>query len=196
MSYSDFDLKTIENQFQLTLIEDRDVFSHLQEITISDLLHTLLKTNVPLAQAIGTEKAKSELIIINIILELKRQYNIGLFSGIEFNVDKAKGLNGFCDFLITKSPEQLFIKAPVIALVEAKNENIIGGLGQCAAEMIAARIFNTKENQPYDTIYGAVTTGHAWKFLKLEANNLIIDIEDYYIKNPGKILAILATMIN
>lgn len=109
--------------------------------------------NVPLAQAIGTEKAKSELIIINIILELKRQRNIGLFSGIEFNIDKA-------------------------------------------IEMIAARMFNAREHQPYKIIYGAVTTGHIWKFLQLEHNHLIIDLEDYYIKNSGKIVAILAAMVD
>lgn len=196
MAYSDFDLKTIENQFQLILIEDKDIFSHIQEIAISDLLSTLLKMNVPLAQAIGTEKAKSELIIINIILELKRQRNIGLFSGIEFNIDKAMGLNGFCDFLISKSTEQLFIKAPVITIVEAKNDNILNELGQCAAEMIAARMFNAREHQPYEIIYGAVTTGHIWKFLQLEHNHLIIDLEDYYIKNPAKIVAILAAMVD
>lgn len=195
MAYTDFDIKRIENQFQLILIENQDLFSHVEEVAISSFLDTLLKTNVPLAQAIGTEKAKSELIIINIMLELKRQCNIGLFSGVEFSVDKAEGLNGFCDFLISKSSEQLFIKAPVITIVEAKNENIIGGVGQCAAEMIAARIFNARENQPYETIYGAVTTGHAWKFLKLETNYLMIDLEDYYIKNPGKIVAILSTMV-
>jgi hypothetical protein len=196
MAYTDFDIKRIENQFQLVLIEDQDLFSHVQEVDVSDFLETLLKTNVPLAQAIGTEKAKSELITINVMLELKRQRNIGLFSGIEFSVDKAEGLNGFCDFLISKFPEQLFVKAPVIAIVEAKNENIIAGLGQCAAEMIAARIFNARENQPYETIYGAVTTGHSWKFLKLEANHLMIDLEDYYIKNPRKIVAILSAMVN
>jgi hypothetical protein len=38
--------------------------------------------------------------------------------------------------------ERLTIKAPVIALVEAKNDNLQSGLGQCMAEMIAAQIFN------------------------------------------------------
>jgi transketolase C-terminal domain/subunit len=52
-------------------------------------------------------------------------------------------------------------------IVEAKNENIKGGLGQCVAEMVAAQIFNEREANAIDTIYGAVTTGEIWKFLKL-----------------------------
>lgn len=114
---------------------------------------------MPLAQALNTEKARSELILINMFLELKEQFNIGIFSGIEFSLDKELGLNGYCDFLISQSPEQLFLKAPVIAAVEAKNENIIAGLGQCVAEMIAIGLFNEQQNNPLDNIYGLVTTG-------------------------------------
>ena len=75
------------------------------------------------------------------LLELRRIFDrkISFFSGIEFNIDKERGLNGFCDFLISCSPEQLFVKAPVIAIVEAKNENIMSGIGQCIAEMVAAQ---------------------------------------------------------
>jgi len=120
---------------------------------------------------------------------------VSFFSGLDFNVDKTKGLNGFCDFIISQSSEQLFLNAPVIALVEAKNENIIGGLGQCAAEMVAARIFNERENNPIQAVYGVVTTGHAWKFLKLQGEQLFIDVEDYYIKHPPKIMGILVEIV-
>jgi len=193
MAYSDFDLKKIETDFQFEIVENEDLFSHINEIKTSDFLNKILKQNVPLAQALSTEKARSELIIVNIFLELKNNLNIGLFSGIDFTVDK--GLNGFCDFLISHSPEQFFLKAPVIAAVEAKNENIVGGLGQCVAEMIAARIFNEKENNALSKIYGTVTTGHAWKFIKLQEHFVFIDKEDYYIKTPDKIMGILSEMV-
>ena len=195
MAYSDFDLRKIATDFQLKIVEDQDLFSHIAEITISDLLNKILKQNVPLAQALNTEKARSELIIINIFLELKNNLNIGLFSGIDFTVDKEKGLNGFCDFLISQSSEQLFLKAPVIVAVEAKNENIIGGLGQCIAEMIAARLFNERENNSISIIYGVITTGHLWKFVKLQDNTVYVDQEDYYINKPGKIISILSEMV-
>ncbi len=195
MAYRDFDLKKIATDFQLEIIENEDLFSHIEAVKISDFLNRILEQNVPLAQALSTEKARSELIIINIFLELKNKLNIGIFSGLDFTVDKEKGLNGFCDFLISRSPEQFFLRAPVIAAVEAKNENIVGGLGQCVAEMIAARIFNERENNALSKIYGTVTTGHAWKFIKLMDNTVFIDKEDYYIKTPDKIIGILSAMV-
>ena len=196
MAYSDFNLKKVQDCFQLQIVEDRDLFSQIDPIEISDLLATLLKQNVPLALAMNTEKARSELIIANVFLELKRQLPIGLFSGLDFTVDRDQGLNGFCDFIVSKSPEQLFLKAPVIATVEAKNENIIGGLGQCIAEMVAARLFNEREENSISTIYGVVTTGQVWKFLSLKNNSAAIDVEDYYIKEPKKIVGILTGMVN
>ncbi|GCL35647.1 MAG: hypothetical protein ACKO9I_12000 [Sphaerospermopsis kisseleviana] len=51
------------------------------------------------------------------------------------------------------------INAPVILVVEAKNENIKGGLGQCIAEMYAAKLFNEREENEITEIYGVVTTG-------------------------------------
>lgn len=68
------------------------------------------------------------MIITPILLELRRKanYEISLFSGSDFNVDFEKGLSGYCDFLISRSKEQLTINAPVIIIVEAKNENIKG----------------------------------------------------------------------
>jgi hypothetical protein len=115
-----------------------------------------------------------------------------LFSGKEFNVAPERGLNGFCDFLISLSPEQLLIKAPVIAIVEAKNDNIQLGLGQCIAEMVAAQLFNQKHNTLIQTVYGCVTTGTNWKFLKLQDKTVEIDLNEYFINDIGKILGILS----
>lgn len=198
MSYSDCNLKTVKAEFQLEIVEDQDLFSHIKEVEISDFLSKILIQNVPLALAINTEKARSELIIVNVLLELKNQMNskISFFSGIDFNVDKQRNLSGYCDFIVSKSAEQLFLNAPVITIVEAKNENIIGGLGQCIAEMIAAKIFNEQESTDVSVIYGAVTTGNMWKFLKLESKSAYVDREDYYIKKPEKIVGILVGMIN
>jgi hypothetical protein len=195
MAYSDFDLQKIETEFQLKIIENQTLFEKIAPLKISDFLIQTLARNIPLAQALNTEKARSELIIINIFLELKYQFNVAIFSGIEFSIDKKRGLNGFCDFLISQSPEQLFLKAPIITAVEAKNENLIGGLGQCIAEMIAARLFNKQHNTPLRNIYGVVTTGHIWKFLRLTKDSIFIDKDDYFINTPDKIMGILAAMV-
>lgn len=111
-------------------------------------------------------------------------------------MDKEKGLIGFCDFVISNSQEQFCLSAPIITLVEAKNDNIGSGLGQCIAEMLAASLFNEKEKKPLSAIHGVVTTGNTWKFLKLENKTVYIDLKEYYIIQPEKIVSVLVNMIN
>jgi hypothetical protein len=197
LAYSDFTLKKVKADFNIETIENKSLFSDIEELDISDYLIKTLKRNVPLALAINTEKARSELIIINILLEVKERLpeKFSLFSGIDFNVDKEKGLAGFCDYIISNSSEQLYLDTPIITIVEAKNENIISGLGQCIAEMYAAQIYNEKENYNLPCIYGAVTTGDEWKFCKLIKNKAYIDSDLYYMSNIKKIIGILVEMV-
>jgi hypothetical protein len=197
MAYSEFKLKELVKQFDLTLNENQDLFAHISEVESSEILKVALKENAGLAVDINTEKARSELIIAPILLEVRRQlnYQIGLFSGSEFNVAPDKGLNGTCDFLISLSAERLFISAPVITLVEAKKEDIKAGFGQCTAEMLAAQLFNQEEGNQIPAIYGAVTSGTVWRFLKLEGKIVDIDAIEYYLRDVGKILGILLSAI-
>ncbi|MBD2410031.1 hypothetical protein FACHB389_07660 [Nostoc calcicola FACHB-389] len=198
MAYSDFSLAKAKQEFSLTTLEKRDIFAGVPELAASNLLAETLNYNLEIALASNSEKARSELIIAPILVDLRRQLReqIGLFSGIDFTVDHAKGLNGTCDFIITKSPEILILTAPVITVVEAKKENINAGLGQCAAEMVAAQTFNQQAGTGIKTIYGAVTTGSIWQFLKLEEQILTIDLSEYYLKDVNKILGILASGIS
>jgi len=197
MAYSDFKLSEIIQNFELTLNEISGLFGDIPEEEPSDLLATILKNNVDLAVAINTEKARSEMIISPILLEVRQKFNnqISLFSGVDFNVDQQKGLNGFCDFLISLSQEQLFVRAPVIMLVETKNENLKSGLAQCIAEMLAAQLFNQQKQNPIKIVYGVVTIGTIWQFLKLENQVVSIDLTEYYIKDVKKILGILINAI-
>jgi hypothetical protein len=197
MAYSDFKLSEIIQKFELTLNELSGLFGDIPEEEPSDLLTTILKENVDLANSINTEKARSEMIISPILLEVRRKLNnqISLFSGVDFNVDNSQGLNGFCDFLISLSKEQLFVRAPIITLVESKNENLKSGLAQCIAEMLAAQLFNQQQQNPIKIIYGAVTIGTIWQFLKLEDKIVSIDLTEYYIKDVKKILGILISAI-
>ncbi|MDM8528915.1 hypothetical protein QUF58_12000 [Anaerolineales bacterium HSG24] len=197
MAYSDFTLKKVKSELNIKLVENTSVFSHIKPVKISEHLQETLRRNIPLALAINTEKARSELIVINILLEIKMTYsdNISLFSGIDFNVDKEKGLTGFCDFILSNSPEQLYLDCPVITIAEAKNENIISGLGQCIAEMYASQIYNKREGYNLPSIYGAVTTGDEWKFIKLVNDTAYIDIDSYYVNDIQKIVGVLTNMI-
>lgn len=192
MSYSEFSLARIKKEFQITVIEKVGLFDNLPTEKCSAYLTETLAYNVPLATSNNTEKARSELIVSPILVEArKHQEQFNFFSGTKFDVDESKGLNGFCDFIVTFSEERLYITAPVFMLVEAKNENINGGFGQCIAEMVAAQIFNNQENNSIKTIWGAVTSGTNWQFLKLENNTVELDLKDYYLHDIEKILGFL-----
>lgn len=198
MSYSEFTLAKAKQDFGLITLEKRDIFADVPELAASNLLVENLNYNLSIALGSNSEKARSELIIAPILVDLRRQLQeqVNLFSGVDFTVDDTKGLNGTCDFIITKSPEILILTAPVITVVEAKKENINAGLGQCAAEMVAAQIFNERAATEIKTIYGAVTTGSIWQFLKLEEQTLSIDLSEYYLKDLNKIIGILASAIS
>ena len=137
------------------------------------------------------------MIVADILVELREKFEkrISFFSGIDFSVDMESGLTGVCDFLISLSPTQFHLEAPIIVLVEAKKDNPVLGFGQCVAEMIAAQRFNAEKGNDLPCIYGAATTGTMWQFLKLEAQRLHIDRAVYSIGQCDKILGILASMV-
>nr|VFJ88558.1 MAG: hypothetical protein BECKH772A_GA0070896_1000928 [Candidatus Kentron sp. H]VFJ90608.1 MAG: hypothetical protein BECKH772B_GA0070898_1001028 [Candidatus Kentron sp. H]VFJ96759.1 MAG: hypothetical protein BECKH772C_GA0070978_1000828 [Candidatus Kentron sp. H] len=198
MPYGNF--KTIEDiqaRFPVAIDSGAPLFDSIEEISPGAQFAEMLKENVDLALNIDTEKARSEFIIAPLLMEIRRmlEKKISLFSGSEFNVDSDAGLNGYCDFIISKSPDQVFIRAPVICVVEAKNENIRAGFGQCIAEMLAARLFNERNAASFDYILGVVTTGSNWRFLKLEGDRISIDFNEYLISQVGKILGILTMAI-
>jgi hypothetical protein len=195
MSYSDF--KTIDqavSTLDLTVEDIPHLFSQITPLAPSERLKQTLDEALDLASSISTEKARSELIITPILLEIRRTFNnkIGYFSGNTFNVEESKGLTGACDFLLSASSNQSLVTAPVLTLVEAKDNDIRIGLGQCAAQMAAAQIFNARKGQEQSAIYGAVSTGTNWKFLILENQLLKIDLTEYFITQLDQILGILA----
>jgi hypothetical protein len=193
MAYSEFTLSVLTRQFSLTIDETTDLFAEVPEATLRPEFQARLNTMLPLALATSTEKARSEFIIAPVLLELwlLNDRKIGLLSGVEFTIDEAQGLSGICDYIITRSPEQLFVKAPVLMLVEAKNEDMKKGYAQCGAEMIAAQRFNERENSVVDSLYGVVTIGELWRFLQLDGTILRIDSRSYHIDRLPKIMGIL-----
>ncbi len=194
MSYSEFTLESVQTAFDLTIAERANLLNDSPLAESSEFLKQLLEEFVPLALAMNTEKARSELIIAPILVEVRKKYldKASLFSGVELNIDRDSGLNGVCDFLLSRSPSQLMLKAPVVVVVEAKKENINGALGQCIAEMWAAKLFNQQHENDISVIYGAATTGNDWKFLRLSDRLVEIDLTEYQLSNIDKILGILS----
>lgn len=197
MPYSNFTLEAAQKTFQLEMVQSIGIFSETEQVNPSAELSKALAKKAPLAVAIGTEKAKSEMIVADILVELREhfEHRISLFSGIDFNVDTENELTGVCDFLVSLTPNQYYLEAPVIILVEAKKDDLITGLGQCVAEMIAAQRFNAEKGNDIPCIYGAITTGINWLFLKLAGKRLHIDMSAYMLERCDRILGILASMV-
>ena len=197
MAYSNFTLEDARKKFHLKTVETAGIFADIEPVSPSTLLTTVLERNVPLAFAIGTEKAKSELIVAAVLVELREHFEqrISFFSGIDFNVNAEDGLTGVCDFLVSLSPRQFSLEAPALILIEAKRDDLTAGLGQCVAEMVAAQRFNAEEGNDIPRIYGAITSGIDWLFLKLEDKKLHIDMSAYQIAQCDKILGILSSMV-
>ena len=197
MAYNNFTLDMLIQQFGLHVVSEMGVFAGSAPVALSALLQEILAESVPLALDISTEKARSELIISPVLVEARRQFGgrISLFSGVDFTVDAEAGLSGVCDFLFSLSPLQLIVQAPVVAVVEAKNDNIKSGLGQCVAELLAAQRFNAQRGLELPHLYGVVTTGSAWKFLRLSGVDVMVDESEYHIGQPEVILGILVSII-
>jgi hypothetical protein len=197
MAYNKFTLKKVKKQFGLTFNSAEALFAQAKPIAVSSLLQETLTEFAPLAIAIDTEKARSEWIVAPILGELRKHLKgqMTLFSGINFEVDAKQDLTGFCDFLISRSPDQYVLGAPVITVVEAKKGDVMAGLGQAIATMVAVQIFDERENSPLEVIYGVSTTGTTWKFLKLIGQTVYIDSDEFYLRDLEKIMGILTAMV-
>ncbi|MFM7448240.1 MAG: hypothetical protein ACKO24_06565 [Leptolyngbyaceae cyanobacterium] len=197
MAYSQFTLQKVLRDFNLTLMEQGDFLNPQATVSPSGYLAEFIDRNLPLAIAQSTEKSRSELVISPTLLAAKEALNnrVSLFSGEDFSVDPEAGLSGVCDFIFSQSPEQSIIQAPVAVVVEAKKDDLRGGLGQCLAEMVAAQKFNQANQKPIFTIYGAVTTGTIWRFLRLEASTVTLDLHEYPLPPIEPILSRLVTML-
>lgn len=197
MAYSEFTLEIAQKTFQLNTVRSLGLFSEIEPVEPSTYLTMGLARKASLATAIGTEKARSELIVVDVLVDLLKHFDhsISLFSGIDFSVDAEKGLTGVCDFLVSLSPEQFYLVSPIIVLVEAKNLDLKLSIGQCVAEMLDAQRFNAERENDMPCIYGASTTGIDWQFLKLQESNLHIDMTTYTIERCDRILGILSSMV-
>ena len=199
MPYSAFtSVSQVKKAFGLTTKEgDRFIPTDLAPITPDIILTGFLKRTLALATVTESEKARSEMIVAPLLVEVREilEQKIALFSGEEFTVDASVGLNGICDFLISRSPELYAIESPVVVLVEAKKSDLKLGVPQCMAEMVAVARFNAENNASIKTIYGCVTSGTLWRFLKLEDNVVTIDLADYPLEPIDRLLAMLVWMV-
>ncbi len=162
----------------------------------SDWLKDTLRRNRQLP--IKSEKSRSELIVSPILMEMRERNNqfFTIYSGDNLNIDEENGLKGECDFILARDTGTFDVSAPIMQVVEAKKNDIEIGIPQCAAQMLGAKIFNEREGNPTEIIYGCVTTGDDWLFMKLENKLLLIDSQKYYLGNLNQLLGVFQTIID
>ena len=167
-----------------------------QMLEPSDWLKDTLRRNRQLP--IKSEKSRSELIVSPILMEMRERNNqfFTIYSGDNLNIDEENGLKGECDFILARDTGTFDVSAPIMQVVEAKKNDIEIGIPQCAAQMLGAKIFNEREGNPTEIIYGCVTTGDDWLFMKLENKLLLIDSQKYYLGNLNQLLGVFQTIID
>ncbi len=172
-----------------------EMLEPVQPLPPSDILSFIIRRNLRLPML--NEKAKSELLVMPILTEIwDINDNFKPLSGLTFNIEPSKGLKGVADFLISSNPNAQELESPIMCVFEAKNDAIEDWYGQCGAEMYAARIFNERAGNNIKIIYGAVTNGIAWQFLKLEGQTLFIDSQRYGTANLPQLLGAIQKVYN
>ena len=196
MSYRDFSYLGALHGFALQETTC-DLFPDLTPLPPSDWLRESLRRMVKYGRPVPSEKAKSEFIVAPILAEVghRNAPHLTIHSGIRLDVAPEQGLNGECDFILAGGATAYALQAPILAMVEAKRSEVEQGMGQCVAQMFGARLYNEKDGLPAEAMYGCVTTGETWQFLKLNGNTLIIDSQRYYLDTIERLLAVLQSIV-
>ncbi len=189
MTYNDFTLESAEAELGV-IVHSGNLFSDLSPISVPNWLQDFLRRGMQLA--LISEKARSEFIVAPILLACRELSGntLAILSGQRLDVDPVRKLQGECDFIIALSEPVPRLRAPLITIVEAKRNDIESGLGQCIAQMVGAQIYNERAGQSLGFIYGCVTTGEDWQFLRLHETTILIGQQRLYIDNVGRILAV------
>lgn len=139
-----------------------------------------------------SEKSRAESLIAPILSEAAVKSHTRVFSGESFDIDPKSGLVGVVDFVFSCEAAAETIVRPVFCIVEAKRADIdTRAFGQCIATMIAAQRLNG-DNEP---VYGCVTTGNVWQFVRLVDKLAEIEPTSYYEKELPALLGIFRAFL-
>ncbi len=194
MAFSEFTLESAISSLGVS-VREADLFPAITPASVPAWLPGWLARGTRLA--LISEKARSEFIVVPILLAARELSGdrMAIFSGQRLDVDAARGLSGECDFLLALGPPVPPLRVPVVAVVEAKKNDVEAGLGQCIAQMVAARVFNEAGGRTGAPLYGCVTTGEAWQFLRLVGDSAELDARRYYLDNVAGVLGALLAAV-
>lgn len=193
MAYSDFDLRKVVDDFGLTQVHNLDLFAGVVPVEPSEELRKWLEEFAPVAFGLGSACGRGAAVIFPVLAEAKRRTTgpVTLASTVRFDVDEGRGLTGVLDYLMMRSQTVYIRRRPNFAAVESPWEFLTPALGQCAANLVALRLFNQKDEAERSAVFGCATSGNVWRFLKLESDTLFIDRTEYHLSNLPAILGIL-----
>lgn len=195
MAYTDFTLDSIEQKFGVKN-HSRLLFNIMPPLPLSaDLEKALARAR---SLPVRSEKARSEWIVAPILIEIRdlTDHFFTIHSGDTLTADEAVGLKGECDFILAKDTGSFNINYPILQIVEAKRNDLEIGVPQCAAQLIGAQRFNQIKDVNIPFLYGCVTTGDEWLFMRLTGTELVIDIRKYYLVEIGELLALFVSLID
>jgi hypothetical protein len=197
MAFSEFKYPQVFTQLGLTEAMVPDLFVGVPPVPPDTTVRNFLNLAVPLGTAAHTEASRSTWIVGPVLADLWGRYagQINLIAGAKFDPDPGAGLTGECDFLIARTSQRPRIQAPVLVVFEAKRDSIPDGLGQVVAGAVGVQRFNAREGTPLDPVYGCITTGSLWKFLRLSGTTVTFDLAEYTITQLDRILGILTYIV-
>ena len=188
MSFSAFE--TIDEVQTLYNIVDRPVaFIEEQPFTLSPEFLTVYKFNTKNVHTEASEAARRETIIYPVLTEAFRLHTDTLSMFIEKAMPDSgdEKLSGTPDYLIGKrSPlGRAVLSLPLLAVIEAKQNNFNKGWAACLAEMIAMQLVNGDSTK---TVYGIVTDGPDWDFGRLTGTTLERDRHRFHTVDLERLL--------
>lgn len=141
-------------------------------------------------------------LLSEVYLHFKEKLTFFSSENLTFEPDPEKpvagelSLWGVCDYIIGGRPRMSRIQAPILSVVEAKRENFESGTAQCAAELYACRLVNLRAGKNIAVYYGAVTTGYAWRFVRLQDDILTREGTTYALQNLPQLLGVWRWILN
>jgi hypothetical protein len=194
MAYTDFLLSDLEEKFGVRH-ERTPLLFPLHLIEPSERLKLELEESTEMP--IKSEKARSEWIVVPILKELRRLNSkfFTIYSGDTLVGDKFSGLQGECDFILSKDTKSYDISIPIFHIVEAKRNDLEEGVRQCAAQLVGARKYNERKGITTEKIYGCTTTGDVWQFIEY-SDKIYIDTKKYYLGEIDELLGVFQNIID
>ena len=195
MAYSDFTIARLSTEFGVNF-RGASLFA----AAVAAEPSAWLTETLALSRRSGfdTDKARSERLVSPVLAELARrnQYEVAVISGESLDVAPASGLMGVCDFALSFDKVQDFIQAPVCCIVGARTREDDNGVVECAAQLVGASLLNEREKKHIPLLYGCVTTGVEWQFMKLEGNVCTLDEGRYYTLDLPRLLGVLQHIVD